>query len=109
MVDVKIDYAAGVSCQIQLWAKGEHAPDEFLSACEKALYQWDERNVSLAGKQVVNTHWRTVPADAETRSCGVCDHVRRESKPGRGAYAVTVLNEWLPLHVFHAEQPRTAA
>ena len=103
MIDVKIDYAADDSCQIQLWAKGEHEPNAFLSACEQALYKWDERQVSLADKPVLHTHWRTVPADTETRSCGVCDHVRRESRPGRGAYAVTVLNEWLPLHVSHGK------
>lgn len=109
MIEVQIDYAADDSCQIKLWAKGVHAPDAFLSACERALHQWDERNVSLAGRPVINTHWRTVPADAETRSCGVCEHVRQESKPGRGAYAVTVLDEWLPLHAFHANSPRAAA
>lgn len=109
MIDVQIDYAADDSCQIQLWAKGTHSTEGFLSACEKALFAWDERQVSLAGKPVIHSHWRTVPADAETRSSGVCDHVRQESEPGRGAYAVTVLNEWLPLHVFHPKQSQSAA
>ena len=104
MIEVQIDYAADDSCQIQLWAKGEHEPDVFRLACERALNKWDGRQVSLVGKPVLHTHWRTVPADAEIRSCGVCEYVRQESKPGRGAYAVTVLNEWLPLHhVLHAE------
>lgn len=98
MIDVKLDYAADDSCQIQLWAKGTHSTEEFLVACEKALFAWDERVVSLAGKQVAHAHWRTVRADAETRAIGVCDYVHQESGPGRGAYAVTVLNDWLPLH-----------
>lgn len=98
MIQVNIDYAADDSCQIQLWAKGTHSPEAFLAACEKALFQWDERQVSLSGKPIQHTHWRTVPADAETRSCGVCDRIHKESAPGRGAYAVTVLNDWLPLH-----------
>lgn len=69
-----------------------------MSACEEALRHWDEREVPLAGKPVKHCHYRTVQADAETKSYGVCDTVRIESKPGRGAYAVTVLGHWLPLH-----------
>lgn len=99
-IKVQIDYAADDSCQIQLWAKGTHAEDKFLAACEKTLFSWDKRQLSLAGKPVVHAHWRTVAADAETRSCGVCDYVRKPSQPGRGAYPVTVLDEWLPLQVF---------
>ena len=103
MIDVQIDYASDDSCQIRLWARGEYQPDEFLRACEKALQEWDERVTSLAGKAVLHQHWRTVQADAETRAYGVCDTVHVESKPGCGAYAVTVLADWLPLH-FHTEQ-----
>ena len=98
MIDVQIDYAADDSCMIQLWAKGHHAPSEFLPACEEALRKWDEREVSLADKPVKHCHFRTVQADAETKACGVCDTVRIESKPGRGAYVATVLDHWLPLH-----------
>lgn len=105
MIDVQIDYAADGSCQLQLWAKGTHSTEEFLSACEKAVFAWDERQVSLAGKPVIQSHWRTVPVC----SCGVCKHVRQESRPGRGAYAVTVLNEGLPLRGFHTKQPHAAA
>lgn len=102
-ISVNIDYAADDSCQIQLWAKGHHAPDAFRQACETALKHWDEREVSLAGKPVIHKHWRTVQADAETKASGVCDTVRLDSKPGRGAYAVTVLDEWLPLHAWEAK------
>lgn len=98
MIHVNIDYAADDSCQINLWAKGHHPQAEFLAACEDALRKWDERETPLAGKAVKHEHWRTVPADAETRACGVCDTIHVPSKPGRGAYAVTVLEEWLPLH-----------
>lgn len=98
MIDVQIDYAADDSCMIQLWARGHHAPPEFLAACEQTLREWDEREVALAGAPVKHTHCRTVQADAETKACGVCDTVRIESKPGRGAYAATVLEHWLPLH-----------
>lgn len=98
MIDVQIDYAADDSCMIQLWAKGHHAPSDFLSACEKALREWDKREVSLTDKPVKHLHFRTVQADAETKACGVCDTIRIESKPGRGAYAATALDCWLPLH-----------
>lgn len=98
MIDVQIDYAADDSCEIQLWARGHHAADEFLRHCELRLYNWDNREVSLAGMPVKHVHFRTVPADAETKACGVCDTVRVASKPGRGAYAATVLDCWLPLH-----------
>ena len=101
MIKVNIDYASDDSCQIQLWAKGTHAAEVFLPACEDALVTWDERQMSLAGKPVSHKHWRTVQADAETKANGVCDTVHVESKEGRGAYAVTVLDEWLPLHCFH--------
>jgi hypothetical protein len=103
MISVQIDYAPDDSCQIRLWAWGEYQPVEFLRACEKALQEWDARVVSLSGMAVLHQHWRTVQANAETRAYGVCDTVHVESKPGRGAYAVTVLADWLPLH-FHIEQ-----
>jgi hypothetical protein len=97
LADVQIDYAVDDSCQIQLWASGHHDAVPFLAACEQALVQWDGRQVPLAGKPVVHEHWRTVQADAETKACGVCDTVHVQSSPGRSAYAVTVLKEWLPL------------
>jgi hypothetical protein len=34
----------------------------------------------------------------ELAECGVCDYIHVESKPGRGAYPVTVLEDWLPLN-----------
>ena len=98
MIDVQIDYAADDSCMIQLWAKGTHQQEYFLAECEAALRRWDERDVSLRGMPVKHCHYRTVQADAETKACGVCNTVRVESQPGRGAYAVTVLDNWLPLH-----------
>lgn len=98
MIDINIDYASDDSCQIMLWAKGTHAPDVFLRACEKALLAWDERSVILLCKPVAHKHWRTVQASAEIKSIGVCDTVHVESKPGRGAFAVTILDDWLPLH-----------
>ena len=98
MLDVQIDYAADDSCMIQLWAKGTHQQEYFLAACEEALRCWDGREVSLRGMPVKYCHFRTVQADAETKAYGVCDTVRIESKPGRGAYAATVLGHWLPLH-----------
>ena len=108
MIEVQIDYASDDSCQIRLWAKGHHTAEVFLPACEDALLKWVERHVSLAGSSVDHTHWRTVQADAETKALGVCDSVHVESPPGRGAYAVTVLPEWLPLHSFYpAEAART--
>lgn len=97
-ISVHIDYAADDSCQIRLWARGTHAPEAFHAACEKALKQWDGREVSLAGMPIRHEHWRSVPADAETRALGVCDRLNISSKPGRGAYAVTALGDWLPLH-----------
>ena len=97
MIDVQIDYASDDSGQLKLWAKGTHEPAAFLPACEKALFEWDHRKVSLAGKPVVHAHWRTVKANAESNTA--CDFVRKESEPGRGAYAVTVLDDWLPIGV----------
>lgn len=92
-IEIEIDYAADDSCQIQCWARGHYEAGVFLKACEAALARWDERIVCLDGKAVKHEHWRTVRADAETSACGVCDYVHVESKPGRGAYAVTILKE----------------
>lgn len=103
MIDININYAADDSCQIQLWAKGLHETQAFLEACQDALTRFDERKVLLANKPVLHEHWRTVEADGETKAAGVCDYVHVKSKPGRGAYAVTVLNEWLPLFYEHAQ------
>src|SRR5215469_4878737 len=100
--EIEVDYAADDSCQIQCWARGHHDATVFLKACEAALAHWDERIVCLDGRPVEHKHWRTVRADAETSSCGVCDYVHVESTPGRGAYPVTILNEWLPLFPAHS-------
>jgi len=96
-IEINIDYAADDSCQIRLWARGHHEQMDFLEACECELYDHRGREISLMGKAIRREHWRTVPADRETRECGVCDTLHVPSKPGRGAYAVTVLDEWLPL------------
>ncbi|MBR8084589.1 hypothetical protein C6V04_04815 [Burkholderia multivorans] len=96
-IQIEIDYAADDSCQIQCWARGHHEHAAFLKACEAALFDWDERVVCLDGKPVKHLHWRTVRPDAETKAAGVVDWLHVESAPGRGAYAVTLLDEWLPL------------
>ncbi len=95
--DIYIDYAADDSCMIQCWARGHHAPEAFRLACEAALLRWDEREVSLAAAAVAHNVWRTVRAPEELSSYGVCEFIHVESKPGRGAYPVTLLVEWLPL------------
>jgi len=96
-ININIDYAADDSCQIKLWAKGNYKADEFLAACEEALKEWDDRILSLSGKLIRHAHWRTIKADSETKSHGVSDYIRIESKQGKGAYLVTELVEWLPL------------
>ena len=98
-IDVRIDYAADDSCQIQCWARGHHEPTAFIKACEAELAAFDGRVVRLGGKPIKHQHWRTVRPDAETRVRGVVDYIHVESMPGRGAYAVTILDEWLPLNV----------
>ena len=103
MIAINIDYAANDSCQIQLWARGNHSAEAFLAACENTLFEFDERQVSLAGKAVEHEHWRTVMADGETQAMGVCEYLHVKSKPGRGAYEVTVLPEWLSLHTDEAQ------
>lgn len=96
-IDVHIDYAADDSCQIRLWSRGNHSDDDFLKACEKELIAWDGRGLALTGKPVKHTFYRTVKADSETKALMAFDTVRVESKQGKGAYEVTILNEWLPL------------
>lgn len=103
-IEIHIDYAADDSCMINLWARGHHSAADFLIACEAALRAWDEREASLVGRTVRQEYWRTVRAPAEVSSYGVCDFIHVPSVPGRGAYAVTVLADWLELH----EPARTA-
>ena len=100
MIQINIDYAADDSGHMQLWAKGHHPVDKFTEACKKKLVDWDGREVSLSNEAVQYKHWRTVKANAETRAYGVVEYVHQESKPGRGAYPVTVLmlDEWLPIY-----------
>ena len=95
---VNIDYAADDSCMIQCWARGHFEAETFLRACEAGLKAWDGREEALAGKLVAHATWRTVRGPAELASCGVCEFIHVESKPGRGAYPVTVLTDWLELH-----------
>lgn len=97
-MNINIDYAADDSCQIKLWAKGHFKADEFLSACEIALKEWDGRDINLSKHLINHTYFRTVKADKETKNLGVVDDfVKIESKKGNGAYAVTELIDWLPL------------
>ncbi len=96
---VNIDYASDDSCQIRLWARGTYPADVFRAACEARLRAFDGRRIDLAHAAVATECWRTVPADAETRRMGVGDFVRVPSAPGRGAYPVTLLEAWLPLHL----------
>jgi hypothetical protein len=96
--DINIDYAADDSCQLQCWARGHIEPNAFRQACELALKKWDEREVVLNAAPVSHKSWRTVRPPRELAELGVCDFIHVESKPGRGAYPVTVLEEWLPLH-----------
>jgi hypothetical protein len=95
---INIDYAADDSCQIQCWSRGHHDPAAFRQACELALKMWDEREVCLSKKPVSHTTWRTVRASQELAGRGVCEFIHVAAKPGRGAYPVTVLEDWLPLH-----------
>lgn len=99
MLNIQIDYASDDSCYIRLWSKGYHEAELFIKACELALLNWDGRKVDLAGVPTKHDYWRTVQADAETKAHGVCDTVRVSSKPGRGAYEVTILSMWLPLNI----------
>lgn len=96
--DIRIDYAANDSCEIRCWCRGHVPPEAFRTACEQALHAWDGRRVSLSDAPITLDTWRTVRAPAELASYGVCDYIHVESAPGRGAYPVTVLNDWLPLH-----------
>lgn len=96
-MNINIDYAADDSCQLKLWAKGHHKADEFLTACEIEIKNWDGRVIDLSKFLIKHTHFRTVPADKETKSFGVCDFVKIECKPAKGAYPVTELINWLPL------------
>lgn len=95
---IEIDYAADDSCKIQLWARGNHPDDAFLKMCANEFLDFDGRVQPTEGFPVRHSHWRTVRAPKDLSDCGVCDFIHSESKPGKGAFEVTILDFWFPLH-----------
>lgn len=93
-VEIKHSLAADDSCQMQLYAKGHIDAAEFLPACRRYLKSWDGRGFKLNGP-IKRTYWRAVPAPSDNIVCDVLFH---ECAKGRGAYPVTILDIWLPLH-----------
>ena len=94
---IQHSYADDDSCQMQLYAKGHHGRIAFILACREFLERYDGRILSQGHSSPVRrTYWRTVRASSDH---GVCDYLFKESSKGRGAWSVTLLDRWLPLHV----------
>ena len=97
--EIRIDYASDDSAEIQLWTKGHYEDAIFLSACEKALYHWDRRVVSLSGNTVSREYWRSVSGGSRTTGAGTGELMHIKAQRGQGAYPVTVLVEWQALSI----------
>lgn len=88
-------FASDDSCQFLLLAKGHHDVAVFRQACREHC----ERNrphvgfLTYAPLAVRLTYYRTVPTPGNI----VCDSQYVESRKGRGAWPVTILDGWLPL------------
>jgi hypothetical protein len=88
-------FASDDSCQFLLLAKGHHDADTFRQACRVYI----ERNrthvgfAEYAAPAVRHVYYRTVPSPGNI----VCDSQYVESRKGRGAWPVTILDGWLPL------------
>lgn len=95
-IAVEIIVAEDDSCQLQFYARGHHDRAAFLRAVQ-AYIEREHRDIRLPACAVVRPiHWRKVPV----RDHYVVEHVMHESGPGRGAFAVTLLDEWFPLHAY---------
>ncbi|MAD44081.1 MAG: hypothetical protein CMH98_03670 [Oceanospirillaceae bacterium] len=94
-LNIQHSYAGDDSCQIQLYSRGRHPEKEFLEACSRFYaHEWDGKGRELpTEKPVTQTHWRTVPAPEDS----ICETQFVESKPGKGAYPVTILDVWLEM------------
>lgn len=91
------------TCEMQLYSRGHHDTPVFLDACREYFHQWDGRNEPCEAT-VRHIFWRNVPAPSD---CMVADRSFIESRPGRGAFAVTILDEWYPIHIRkESEQPK---
>lgn len=95
-IKIEIDYSSDDSGDIILWAKGHLPIADFIKACEDSLLKWDGRVEPIVNSDIKHTYYRTVRASSET---SIHDYARIESKPGRGAYAVTIFDKWLPQHI----------
>jgi hypothetical protein len=93
---MEIDYtlAGDDSCQVQLYARGHFDSDVFRLECVAFYMKNFEKLSDFEKTPIKRTYWRSVPAPAD---CIVFDRQMVESKRGRGAYPVTILDKWLPM------------
>ncbi len=99
MSTITIDYiiAEDDSCQLQFYARGHHDPWAFLAAVtDYAIREGRDVALPVEPSAVRQIHWRKVP----THDQYVISQRMHETAPGRGAFAVTLLDAWFPLHKY---------
>lgn len=103
-IEIEESYASDDSCQVKFWCRGHYSWGEFQNAV------WDhierqERDIPywvVVQAPVQQLYQRAVPDResivSETR------YVHSETK-GRGAYPITLMDFWFPLHAYKPRQP----
>lgn len=96
---IKIEESIAIddSCQFMLYARGAHAKQDFIKACKQYLKHNGYPAYSISLKSIKRDHWRIVPLKNNI----VCEtRFVEDQLPGPGAFAVTLVKRWLPLHVY---------
>ncbi len=94
-IEISESFASDDSCQILLMARGHHDVAGFRQACRIHIER-ERPHVGFAeyaALAVRHTYYRTVPTPGNI----VGDSQYVESRKGRGAWPVTILDGWLPL------------
>jgi len=90
---VEFSYCSDDTCVMQLWARGHHEPRIFREACAAALLKKNGDQTPLERLPVHQVYRRCVPHRSVVADTVYADTTR----PGRGAFAATVLECWIPI------------
>lgn len=96
---IEKSYALDDSCQLQYWARGHWSWGEFVTAVQDhiALEDRDIPSWVVVQAPVKQRYQRAVPCRDSV--VGDTRYVHSD-RPERGAYAVTIMDFWFPLHAY---------
>jgi len=94
-MDLNYTLASDDSCELKIYTRGHFNESEFKRACIAFYLDNWERKLNPSSMPVKHAYWRSVRAAPDNI---VSDRCFVESAAGRGAFPVTILDAWLPLH-----------